>query len=294
MDNPKNRQFSLAYLTVPGSTPPEQTYIASRAGYDMVSLRLINMGVPGEPDCEPTSPEIMRATKAALRETGLAVLDIELARILPDNDPKTYLPAFEAGAELGARHVISSAWTGTYSDRNFIVDRYAQLCDLAAPFGLTVDLEYPTFSRLSSLREAADIVHTAGRSNGGILVDTLYFYFSGCSLDDLAIMPRSWFHFLHICDTDRSVPVTREGKIKIARDDRAYVGEGWINVREIVARLPEVPFSIELPNSERTAELGKEGHARRCLETAKAYFENPESAAPPHAAEMPRRAASAR
>ena len=267
-----NRPYSLAYLTVPGCTPAEQTHIAARAGYDYVSLRLINMGVPGEPDCEPTSAPCVRETRQALRDTGLKVLDIELARILADNDPRSYLPAFEAGAEMGARHVISSAWTGRYTDRDFVVERYGEICDLARPFGLTVDLEFPTFSRLSSLREAADIVHAAARPNGGILVDTLYFHFSGCSLDDLGALPREWFHFLHLCDAGLPVPVTREGKIHIAREERLYPGEGVIDFAAIVARLPDVPFSIELPNDRRMAELGAEGHARRCLETAKAYF----------------------
>lgn len=275
------RKYSLAYLTVPGCTPPEMTHIAARAGYDYVSYRLINMGVAGEPDCDPTDPQMVRATRAALRETGLQVLDIELARILTDKDPKDYLPAFEAAAELGARHVISSAWTGGYSDRDFVVARYAEICDLARPFGLTVDLEYPTFSRLSSLREAADVVHAAGRANGGILIDTLYFHFSGCSLDDLALLPREWFHFLHICDAGLPVPVTREGKIHIAREERLYLGEGCIDFHAIAARLPDVPFAIELPNDKRVAELGREGHARRCLETARAYFEAPVPLATP-------------
>lgn len=264
--------YSLAYLTVPGATPAELTHIAARAGYDYVSYRLINMGVPGEPDIDPTSAQSVREAKVALRETGLKLLDIELARILIDKDPKDYLRAMEAGAEMGARHMISSAWTGRYSDRDFVVERYAEICDLAKPFGLTVDLEYPTFSRLSSLREAADIVHAAGRSNGGILIDTLYFHFSGCSLDDLALLPREWFHFLHLCDAGLPVPVTREGKIHIAREERLYPGEGVIDFAAIAARLPQIPFAIELPNDKRVAELGNEGHARRCLETAKAYF----------------------
>ena len=36
--------------------------------------------------------------------------------------------------------------------------QYARICDLAAPLGLTVDLEFPSFSRITNLQEAADIV----------------------------------------------------------------------------------------------------------------------------------------
>jgi len=267
-------QFSLAHLTTLGCTPPEMTYIAARAGYDFVSLRLIPMGVPGETACLLLEKQMIRNTKAALDETGIKLLDIELARILADRDPKTYVPAMEAAAELGARHVISSAWTTDRSDRDFIVERYADICDLAGPFGLTVDLEFPTFSRLTDLQEAADIVRAANRDNGGILIDTLYFHFSGFRLDQLAALPPDWFHFLHISDTVEEIPTTREGMIHIARDERLYVGEGCINFAAIFDRLPAIPSSIELPNVKRVKELGYEGHARRCLETAKQYLGN--------------------
>ena len=63
-------QFSLAHLTTLGCTPPEMTYVAARAGYDFVSLRLIPMGVPGEAAFLPDDEEMIRQTKVALDETG--------------------------------------------------------------------------------------------------------------------------------------------------------------------------------------------------------------------------------
>lgn len=59
----------------------------------------------------------------------------------------------------------------------------------------------------------------------------------------------------------------------IAREDRLYVGEGAIDLPLLAACLPDVPFSIELPNARRSAELGHVAHARRCLDTARAYFD---------------------
>ena len=266
-------QFSLAALTILGCTPPEMTYIAARAGYDFVSFRLIPLGLPGEPDCLPTDKEMINKTKAALDETGIKLLDIELARILAETDPKTYVPAMETAAELGGRHVISSAWTTDRTDRNFIVERYAEICDLARPFGLTVDLEFPTISRLTNLQETADIVRAANCDNGGILIDTLYFHFAKVGLEELDVLPPDWFHFLHINDTVKKIPTTREEMTHIIRDERLYVGQGCIDITAIIDRLPQIPFSIELPNAKQVKELGVEGHARRCLETAKRYLE---------------------
>jgi sugar phosphate isomerase/epimerase len=271
--NMLKKQFSLAHLTVIGCAPPEMTYIAARAGYDFVSLRLIPMGIPGEHTYLPEDKDMLRRTKTALRETGVKMLDLELARILRNNDPKIYLPAMEAAAELGAQHVISSAWTDVRNDRNFVIERYAEICDLAKPFGLTVNLEFPSFSRLTNLQEAADIVRAAGRPNCGILLDTLYFHFSLVGLDELEGIPRGWFHFMHICDTAETIPTNKNDMIHIARDERLYLGEGGIDFKSILEHLPSMPYSIELPNIHRVKELGYEGHARRCLETARQTLE---------------------
>lgn len=55
--------------------------------------------------------KLMRQTKTALSETGVKLLDIELAKIFDGVEPKNYLPAMEAAAELGGKHVLSSIWT---------------------------------------------------------------------------------------------------------------------------------------------------------------------------------------
>jgi len=266
-------QYSLAHLTVIGCSPPEATYIAARAGYDFVSLRLIPMGVDGEFTCVSEDKGMIRKTRDALNSTGVKMLDLELARILDDVAPETYLPAMEIAAELGAKHVISSAWTRERNEREFILDRYAKICDLAAPLGLTVNLEFPSFSSLPTLRDAADIVRAADRPNGGILIDTLYLYFSGVSLDEIETIPAEWFHLMHICDTDAVLPTTIDEMRHVARDERKYLGEGRIDFDGILSRLPAMPYSIELPNIKRAKELGYEEHARRCLESARQSFE---------------------
>ncbi len=271
------KKYSLAYLTVRGCSPPEMAHIAANTGYDYISLRPIPMGVPGEVAYLPDDQEMINQTKTALKETGIKVLDLELARILEDVEPQAYLPAMEVMAELGARHVISSAWTAHRNDRNFIVDRFAEICDLAKPFDLTVNLEFPTFSRLTNLQEAADIVRTANRSNGGILIDTLYIHYSKVAVEELQALPSEWLNFMHICDVSREIPDSKEGMISVARDGRLYIGEGCIDFAALFGCLPSMPLSIELPNSERVKKYGFEEHARRCLETAKKHLDHLQS-----------------
>ena len=265
-------RYSLAHLTLINATPPELVYIAARAGYDAVSPRFIPMHVPGEFTRSPVDKLQVQATKTALATTGLEVLDVELARITEDVDPRSFERALELGGELGAERMIMSAWTNTRDDRNFLIDVYSETCDLAAPYGLSVDLEFPSFSRLRTLDETLDIVRAADRPNGGILVDTLYLHLSRVDIGELLHVPSELFHFLHISDCLPGIADTREGMIQLARDARLYPGEGWIDFKGIIERMPPVDYSIELPNKARIEELGYEEHARRCLQHAKRTF----------------------
>lgn len=264
-------QFSLANLTVLGCPPDEQTYIAARAGYDFVSLRPIYMGLPGEPNFSLSdNKELLRKTKTALADTGVKLLDIELARITYEIDPKRYEPSLEVAAELGGHHVLSSIWT---DDRNCYIERFAQLCDLAKTYGLTVELEFVPIASVNNLTDTLDVLRTVKRDNAGLMIDLHHFHRSGDSIEDLDSVPREWFRFLHLCDAPGDIPTSKEEMTRILREARSYVGEGGIDVASIVNRIPEVPYSIELPNIMRLKELGYEEFARRCLLTAKDYLE---------------------
>ncbi|WP_445612483.1 sugar phosphate isomerase/epimerase family protein [Geobacillus sp. YF-1] len=264
------RTFSLAHLTVLGCPPPEMTHIAARAGYDYVSFRIIYMGLPGEPNYAlAENPQLLRETKEALRETGVKLLDIELARIDADIDPKRYEPAMEVAAELGGRHVLSSIWT---TDRSVYIERFAELCELAKPYGLTVDLEYVPIAAVTNLAGVIDVLNTVKQDNAGIMIDLHHFHRAGDSPEALESVPREWFHFLHLCDAPSEIPASKEEMTRILREERLYIGEGGIDIADIVRRMPEIPCSIELPNIQRVKEWGYEEHARRCLQSAKEYF----------------------
>jgi sugar phosphate isomerase/epimerase len=263
------KQFSLAYLTVLGCPPPELTYIAARAGYDFVSLRPIYMGLPGEPDFSLCKNKgLMIQTKNALSDTGIKLLDIELAKIYDGVDPKNYLPA-ESAVELGGKHVLSSIWT---EDRNFAIERFSELCELAKPYGLTVELEFVPIASINNLAGAVDVLRTAKQDNAGLMIDIHHFHRSGDKVEDLDDVPSEWFRFFHLCDAGKDIPSSREEMTHILREERLYVGEGGIDVAGIVNRIPEIPCSIELPNIKRVQEYGFEEHARRCLQSAKEYF----------------------
>ena len=209
---------------------------------------------------------MLRQTKRALAATGVRVHDIELARIHNDMHPTRYLPAMEVAAELGAKAVLSSIWT---PNREYATEKFAQVCDLAKPFGLSVDLEYVPIASVNTLAGAVDVLNKAGRDNAGLMVDMHHFHRAGDRVEDLDALQRAWFHFAHLCDAPAEIPAEREEMTRILREARLYVGEGGIDVAGILNRLPTMVYSIELPNIARAKEMGYAEHAFRCLESAK-------------------------
>jgi sugar phosphate isomerase/epimerase len=264
-------QYSLAHLTVLGCPPPEMAYIAARAGYDFISIRPILMGLPGEPDYAlADNPTMLKQTKRALADTGVKLHDIELARIYDYMHPTKYLPAMEVAAELGGRAVLSSIWT---EDREFAIEKFGEVCDLAKGFGLTVDLEYVPIAGVRSLAGAVEVLKAVKRDNAGLMVDTHHFQRAGDRVEALDALPREWFHFAHLCDAPAEIPTDRAEMTFIMREARLYLGEGGIDVASILNHMPEMVYSIELPNLAKVREMGYAEHAFRCLETTRAYVQ---------------------
>jgi sugar phosphate isomerase/epimerase len=269
-------EFSLAHLTVIGATPIEQIEIAATAGYDYVGLRVTPV-VPGElvtPLAD--DPRMRRQLASRLAGAGVQVLDVELARLGPDEPPEDYLDLLDTAASIGARHVVGQLRD---PDRHRATDQFGRLCDLAAGFGVTVELEFPSWMETGTLAAAATIVGDVGRDNAGILVDALHFYRSDSRPEDLDALPARWFRFVQLCDAPASAPASVDGVVRTARAGRSLPGYGGLPLRALLEHLPIVPYSLEVPNDVLRQELGAADYARLVLATARELVAEPRSMA---------------
>jgi sugar phosphate isomerase/epimerase len=273
-------RFSLAHLTLLDHAPPDLIELAARVGYDHVGLRIIPMGLPGEPRYElARDTALLRRTRAALAATGLTVLDVELAQILAGSDVSGYQADLECAAELGAHHVLCSAWC---PDDAFVIEQFVRLCELAHPLGLRVEFEFVTFNHWATLGQAVSLMQAANCDNAGICVDTLHFNRSGHRPEDLDGLPRAWFGMAQICDGPKVWSSETAELKRVAREERLFLGDGGVNVRAILEHMPLVPYSIELPNLRLRKEYGAHDFARRCLQSARTQLDGLK---PPHSAQ---------
>jgi sugar phosphate isomerase/epimerase len=271
-----SRTYSLAYLTANTLTPPQAVQLAAQLGYRHVGLRLLPNMAGAPQQFLIGQPAVLRETVAAIQDTGVGVFDLEIIRIGADFDPRSALPLLEVGAALQARAVLV-AGDDTVLPR--LSERYAALCELMRPFGMTADLEFMPWTALPDAKAALRVVNLAGNPDiAGILVDALHFSRSNTAVADLEAIPHKLLHYAQIADAPTQAqigrPFTVQEMIHAARSERLLPGEGGIELRQLFAALPgDLPVSVEVPNAVRLAQVGQIEWARQALAASRALLE---------------------
>jgi sugar phosphate isomerase/epimerase len=238
------KSFSLAHLTTLDVGPPHLISLAAETGFRAIGIRLCPP-MPGGVayPLRAGSPEL-RETLRSMKDLDVSVSDIEVVRIAPETNIEDFIPSFEAGAELGARRVCINI---DDTDRTRVIDRFAGLCDLAAPYGLALDIEFMIWRPVARLEDAVDVVKAVNKPNAFVLIDALHLFRSGGSVDSVAAMDSALIGCVQLCDAPRISPPP-SGIIDEARGNRLLPGEGELPLRELVAVLPEhTPLGVEVP-----------------------------------------------
>jgi sugar phosphate isomerase/epimerase len=258
-----NRPLSLAHLTVLDTTPPELVTVAAAAGFRSIGIRLTatpSVGVPPY-DALHEGP-VLRETWRRLADTGMTVLDTEFLRFEPDQPVGVPEGFLEVSARLGAKHVLVMS---AEPDEARTIERFSELCDRAAPYGLHVGLEFAIYTGVRTLAHAASLVAKAERSNASILIDALHFSRSGGFPSHVKSVDPALIRYAQICDAspDMPGPADAPALIREARTGRLLPGEGVLPLAELVAALPPgAPLAIEAP-CRATADLPALERAKR-------------------------------
>jgi sugar phosphate isomerase/epimerase len=268
--------FSLAALTVLELAPPEMIELAARCGYEKVGLRLLPATPGGIAYRLMDDAPRLRETLARLQSTGLTVADLEVVAFRPETDVASFTSFFDAGARLGARHILVAAYD---PDLVRFSDRYRQFCEAASKYGLTSDLEFMPWTSVPDLKTAMRIVDEVDHPAAGVLVDALHFDRSQSSLADLRTIPAERLHYWQLCDGPAERPATTEQLIHAAREERLFPGEGGINLVGLTRAMPDdLTISIEVPTVQLAKSVGAETRARRALDAGRSLVERARAA----------------
>jgi sugar phosphate isomerase/epimerase len=266
------RTYSLAQLIALPYTPPQMVQLAADTGCGACGIRMLPASPGGLHHRLVPGSSLLRETRARCAATGVRVLDLEIIRVGPGFNARAYTACFEAGAELGAKHLLVA---GDEADAARMAEHFAALCEAAAPYGLTCDLEPMPWCAVASVPAATRIVTAAGWPNGGVLVDALHFFRSASTLDDVQRLPRARLNYAQICDGAVPGPTTVEAMIHDARCERLLPGEGGFDLKALFAALPaDLAVSIEIPNDARAPAMGYEAWARAAFEATRKLLED--------------------
>ncbi|WP_458387127.1 sugar phosphate isomerase/epimerase family protein [Rhizobium pisi] len=237
--------LGVAHFSAIDVEPATFVSLAAAAGFSSVGLRL-HPAFPGAPYYDlPLGSDAARDVKARLDGEGISLYDIEFVVIGPDFDPDALTSMLAGASALGARRL---SVCGDDPDRGRLVANFAALCDLAATFGMGVDLENMGWRTVASFQDSLTIVRDSNRDNAGTLVDALHFFRNGSQAKDLAAAPHGMIRSIQLCDARGPAPRTADQMVSEARTGRFAPGLGELSVASLMRVLPVgAAVSVEVP-----------------------------------------------
>lgn len=228
------RPLYLASATAP-ATRRDQILHAAKAGFDGVGLRC---------DREPPSASEVKELQRVLADTGLSVLDIEVIRVGTEQIGITNA-LFDVAAALGARSILT---VSDSLDRSQTVNRLGELAELAAKSGLTIALEFMSFTSVKTLDDAIGVVAEVGRPEIRLLPDVLHVVRSGSEMAMLSTVGHL-IDYVQLCDAPSKSPEGIDQLIHEARYERLMPGAGQLDLATFLRNVPLSPVSVEVQSN---------------------------------------------
>ena len=251
-------RLSLAQLTINEACGSALVEAAATAGFDAVGLRVVSPAGVAQHAPIAGNEASLREVERSLAATGLSVLDVNSFWITPQTRAENVKPVIDAAVRLRAPWILV-----VIDDRELTrgTETFAACCELADIAGIGIALEFQPYGAVRSLGAARDIVRVSGRSNVGIVLDTLHFCRSGGQASEIAALPADALAFVQICDALLRPPPLEELRLE-SRGGRLYPGEGELPLFELMEALPEgITLDVETPNR-RAAHLPAVEQAR--------------------------------
>ena len=259
--------FSLGFLTVPECGPLEAARIASAAGYNYVGIRLVPVTENEVPYELLTVKSLQREFRGVLQSINVQVGDVELLRIFPHSKPEDFLPILDTAHFLNAKRIVT---TSEDSDVARLCDKLGTLANWCEERDLFLELEPITWTRISTPRAAAEIIHKVSHSRLGLLADTLHFHRAGFTHEELMALALPVPRLIHLCDAPLEFDPAPEAMKRTARESRLFPGEGQLELTPFLKLAgDQTVVSIEVPNTKYLRTFTPAQRALRALDAAK-------------------------
>jgi len=242
---------SLAQLGMNDEGPLALIAAAAEAGFGAVGLPL-RSGALKQLKVEIVGDApLIRKIVEACRDTEVSIFDVEALVLGHLPEPDVLKRILETAAVIGASRISCLGYEPVHGLGSIPpgqdAERLAELCALAAQYGLGIGVEFMAFRSIGSLAAAVDIIAKSGADNAGIVLDALHLQRTGSGPADIAALPPGIVSHLQISDATALAPA-RDKLAQEARGGRLLPGEGVIPLAAIIAALPMgTSMSLEIP-----------------------------------------------
>lgn len=231
----RRNPIAMASGIMPEATPLQLVEAAARAGFDYGGMWC---------DAATWTPATTRAVRAALRDSGLPLIDMEVVWIKPGPPDPDHGRLVDAALELGARNVLC---VSSDPDAGATAAKLAALAEQAGD-GLRVNLEFGLFTQVRTIAQASAILRQIDHPAMALLIDALHWQRSGGTLPDIATVPPSWLSYAQLCDAPDpgADPNDPAAILTEAIDGRVAMGAGGLPLSALYEALPPgIPIAIE-------------------------------------------------
>ena len=225
----------MASGIMPEACPVELVEAAASAGFDFGGMWV-----------EPAdwTDRTTREVKAAMRATGLPLIDVEVVWLKPGPPDPQHDRIVDIGMELGARNVLC---VSSDPDRGATRDKLARLAERAGG-DIRVNLEFGLFTEVRTLAQASALVREINHPAMALLIDALHWRRSGGTLAEVAELPDEWLSYVQLCDAPDPGADPEDGQAILdeAIDGRVPMGAGGLPLGPLYALMPGgIPIAIE-------------------------------------------------
>lgn len=251
--------------------PVQFIRIAGELGCGHVSLNLSRAAnrLPQYPEFSiRDDAPLRREIVAALADTGVRLSLLEGFALTPENAAADLAPQLDIAAELGARAICAVSLD---RDKDRTRHNFAQLAGMAGGRGLLLTTEVGA-GVMRNLGTSTEAVRQVASPHFALLIDTMHFFRSGATVDDLAALDPAMVGHVQLCDVP--MPAQIDSYMEEALYERRCPGDGDLPLRDFLRHVPEgVPIGLEVPiRSEAEAGIAAADRLARCIAAAQAML----------------------
>jgi len=217
----------------------------------------------------------LKEMRKILDDNGMKYLELEFltdwflegARKAESDSRKKRL--FEASEALHASHIKVGDFYDSPCPLPQVSESFAKLCKEAENYGAKIGFEIMGCAMINKIKDAINMVESAGAKNGGLIIDIYQVEQLGMTFEQISQIPLQYLMGVELNDG------TLPGNPEHDPSNRRLCGEGEYDIRGLIACVKKMgykgPWAVEVI-SEKLAALPLEGASKRAFTTSMAAF----------------------